>query len=114
MFFRYLRELSVAGYAINITNDLYLNILLSAKTTIRKPPIFCYTAPMKNFPYKRIVIIGTTGSGKSTLGGKIEQQLGIPVIIGNLSVPVVIETGQGNLANTKKSPEAEAPRDGSN
>ncbi len=37
---------------------------------------------MKNttFPYKRIVIIGTTGSGKSTLGADIEQQLGIPHI----------------------------------
>ena len=33
-----------------------------------------------NFPHKRIVIIGTTGSGKSTLGRQIEQRLGIPHI----------------------------------
>lgn len=33
---------------------------------------------IKTFPYKRIVIIGTTGSGKSTLGAEIEQRLGIP------------------------------------
>jgi adenylate kinase family enzyme len=35
---------------------------------------------MNTFPYKRIVVIGTTSSGKSTLAQELSKRLGIPYV----------------------------------